>query len=771
MDELLIFLVILALLVLLAGGILGIIAFFRLLSVSAALGRLRDRLESLERRGGPAAPPPPRPPVPVPPPAAEKPVPAPSAPAPPAPVLPVFTTPAVPPPAKAAPAGESFESRIGKRWMTWVGAVVVFLGAAFFLKYAFDNDWIGPNGQVTLCAIAGAAMLVAGSLCVRKRWPYLGRGLMGLGLAILYATFFAAFSLYKVPVMSQPTAFGCMVAVTVAGMALAVLHNALSTAFLAVLGGLLTPVLVSTGVDARDALFTYLLLLDVGVLAVAVFRNWRLLDALALAGTVLLYAGWYGQFGHEYPRESLSGPVGSALAWLGAFFVLFLVLPFVHNLRKRISLPIERFVMAVVNAVFAFSFAWSMLYEHHRFLLGFVALSMATAYVALGWIVRRRLPGDERSLFATVALSVTFLTLAVPLQLKTHGILLAWVAEAPVLLYLGYRFRYRPVRALAAGVLAVGIVRLIGWHWPEHEGLYRPFINSQFLTAMAVPAAMAVFAVIHQRFRSLADDADRALKLCAALGGGLLTLILAHPELSGWLRNERGTYEAACGVVVLWAIGSLAYLLAAVRARSAPTFWAGATLLLVMVTLAAITYGEDLRAKHLLVLNLRFGACLAAVAAVFVFARAFRGPAAGLSATERADAGTAFYAAGLLLLLVLLSTEAYTFCVDYVKDLTHGRRAGQMAITLVWGVSAVALLIVGFWRRLRPLRLAGLGLFGAAALKLVIVDMTHVRDVYRIVSFLALGMLMVAASYLYHKLEKRLLPPAPAAGAIGEVEA
>jgi uncharacterized membrane protein len=66
------------------------------------------------------------------------------------------------------------------------------------------------------------------------------------------------------------------------------------------------------------------------------------------------------------------------------------------------------------------------------------------------------------------------------------------------------------------------------------------------------------------------------------------------------------------------------------------------------------------------------------------------------------------------------------------------------------------------------LRLAGLGLFALSAGKLVLVDLTGVQDIFRIVSFVALGLLMVAASYLYHCLERRLLAlgPAPAGQAV-----
>lgn len=87
------------------------------------------------------------------------------------------------------------EESVGKRWMTWGGALALFLSAGFFLKYAFDNHWLGPTGRVALGLVAGVGLLAAGDQYIRRHMRTLGQGLMGGGLAILYVALFAAFSL------------------------------------------------------------------------------------------------------------------------------------------------------------------------------------------------------------------------------------------------------------------------------------------------------------------------------------------------------------------------------------------------------------------------------------------------------------------------------------------------------------------------------------------------------------------------------------------------
>ncbi len=644
------------------------------------------------------------------------------------------------------------ESQIGQRWIAWVGAIVVFLSVVFFLKYAFQNNWIGPTGQVVISALGGAALAAAGSYYIGRKWRIFGQCLMGLGLAILYAAFFAAFKIYDPPVMGQTPAFGLMIAVTIAGMTLAVLHDALSMAFLAVLGGILTPALISTGQDSRDTLFAYLLILDLGVLGVAFFKNWRLLDTLAMAGTFIFYMGWWAKF---YTPAG----IWPAMAWLGAIYLVFLILPFVYHLVRRQAVTVERFIMAMANAAFAASYAYAMMRAEYLFTMGFISLAMAGAYLVLGVLLRKRVPADMQSLFGAITLAVTFITLAVPMQLHAHGILLAWVAEAPVLASLAYRFKYAPLRALAFLVLVVGVGRLFlsEVHWPLHHEAFVPFANKQFLSAMAVPAAAWVYAAVHQMFRKDETPLDRGLKLTAALGGGILALVILNAEVHGWLKDSFDSYGAFCGMTALWALGTFAYLASARFAvRAAPLIWGTATFTLAAAAMLGVaTYDESTGAAHVLFGNGRFAACLLVVAAGFTMAwEIHRNRKAG---SPENQFSVLFFIAGLLGLLLLLSTEVYTYCHDVIADEEHAGRAGQMAITLVWSVYAAGLLWAGFWRRWRPLRWAALALFGLSALKLVLMDLTFLKDIYRIVAFLVLGVLMLAASYLYHRLEKRLM--------------
>jgi len=735
---------------LVGGAALGVVSFILILrdrgerlEERRLLDSFRRRIvgleEQIEKARAVAAEPAPEE---TPPPPAARPVLAREA-APAEPALPAERTAAVEQPPPAAQTGWArLEEVVGRRWMTWAGSLALFLAAGFFVKLAIDYGWIGPTARVSLGIALGIALLVLGERSVRGRMRAFGQGLMGGGLAVLYVSLFASFSLYHL--VPQSAAFAAMVLVTAGGVTLAVLHDAVAISFLAMIGGLLTPVLLSTGVDARDALFSYLTLLDIGVLAVAFFRKWRALDALAFAGTAALFMGWYDRF---YAPAAMV----PALLWLAVFYVIFLFLPFAYHLRHRTEVTFERFVMALANATWAFSYAYAVLYREHKHVLGFVALGMAACYLVLGAGSRRRIAADVRAAFGFLALAVLFLTLAVPLHMRLEGITLVWALEGPVLLYLAYRFRYLPVRIGAFIVALLAVVRLFAVHWPLHDALFIPIWNRHFGTAICVPLAGAVLAVIHQWQRKDSVAADRVLKLAGALGAGLLGLVVVHAELGQWFEYSGRLYLGQCTLPVLWAAGAMAFLLAGGLTRSVHAWYAGLLPLAVAVALAAAGYQDRVPGGYALFLNSRFGAALAAASAVFIYAlcmpgrRGVPGYVAGL-----------IWGAGAFVLLALLSTEAYSYCHEQILDWQKAHWLGLMSLSVVWAGYAAAMLAIGFWRRILAVRLAALALFGVTAMKVVLVDIADVRQIYRVISFLVLGVLMIGAAYAYQRVEKRL---------------
>lgn len=193
-------------------------------------------------------------------------------------------------PSMSATAEPSLENMIGSQWLSRVGVVAVLVGVALFLKLAFDHHWIGSVARIVL-GLAGGLAIYAGSEPFRRRgYAGFSSSLKGVGAGVLYLSLWASFSLYHLlPVVIAGLG---MVAVTVGNGALAWKRNEWLLAVYAILGGLMTPFLLSNARSHEVALFAYLLLLSAGAGALTVLRGWNSLVLLAFAGSALYAIVW-----------------------------------------------------------------------------------------------------------------------------------------------------------------------------------------------------------------------------------------------------------------------------------------------------------------------------------------------------------------------------------------------------------------------------------------------------------------------------------------------
>ena len=206
----------------------------------------------------------------------------------PAPPAPPHHASAAPPPPQSN--GETdVESMIAGRWFNYVGILAVALATAFFLKYAFDNNWIGPGGRVTIGLLVGGLMYPLSQWVFNRGYQYYSEGIAGLGAGILYLSVWSGWHYYHI--FPQSYAFPLMIAITAATAVVAIGRNSERIAVLALAGGLLTPLLVSTGQNEEVALFSYLIVLGGGMLAIAWAKKWKWVAPLQFAGDAHLFLG------------------------------------------------------------------------------------------------------------------------------------------------------------------------------------------------------------------------------------------------------------------------------------------------------------------------------------------------------------------------------------------------------------------------------------------------------------------------------------------------
>ena len=389
---------------------------------------------------------------------------------------------------KAKKEAVSLEQRIGTRWVLIAGVITVFISAGFFLKFAYEHHWIGPWGRIGIAAFAGVVSLAIGEITRRRGYDIAAKGTTALGFAILYAADFAAYRFYEL--IGSVPAFSAAIVITAAAMAYAVMLNEVVAAFLALLGGFATPVLVSKGENMPVPLFGYVLVLSVGAMLCAFWRKWRSVNLLAFIGTFALYCGWFEKFFRsqlhgEGPPEQLA----IALGWLVIFFGVYLVLPLLYGLANRAVARKDDVWLVVINASWTFYYLWTLLFEHYQISLAFCAAGLSAAHLAMMGLVFVRCRQDEVLRRTLLVIGLAFLTTAIPMYWQMNAAIIGWAVEGAVLIYVGIRYRSVLTQFGAVAALTLACAKLL-WQLPLHTEPFRLVLNPALGVWVFVAAAL-----------------------------------------------------------------------------------------------------------------------------------------------------------------------------------------------------------------------------------------------------------------------------------------
>jgi len=519
------------------------------------------------------------------------------------------------------------ESRIGSHWLNRIGIAALLIGVSYFLKYAFENNWIGPAGRVTVGLLAGVAVVVWSERFRSRGYRTFSYSLKAIGIGTLYLSLWAAFRVYSL--IPSEVAFVAMLAVTAATGVMAVTQDAEVLAAFALAGGFVTPLLLSTGQNRELALFSYVALLDLAVLALIVLKPWRRLLLLSCAGTLFFYVGWYLTF---YSRSQIS--LTTAFATL--FFAIFAAAPLVGQSAgdARTSSSVLPFV-AFVNAGAYFFAIYAMFSDVDKTQTAWFALALAAIYILLSRQGRSGKASETaRSLhFLHLALAIGFITIAIPISLDGHWITIGWFVEAGVLLWVAERIHSDSLNAFAVGALVLGVFRLL-------------LIDNFYSNTLIFNARMATYAV-----------AIAVLGIVAWYGRG---------------RTDEVGQNAAAGAVIA------------------------------LNLLALIALGHE-------------------IADYYAWQMAELHPRLGRwTSTSWAEVRR----------------------VEIARDFTYS------ALGMGYGAG---LMIIGLWRRSAFVRWQALVLIAATIVKVFIYDVSELDRAYRILSFIVLGVLLLAISFVYQR--------------------
>jgi uncharacterized membrane protein len=360
-----------------------------------------------------------------------------------------------PPPPRSTPAGAkpdlSLESRIGAQLLNRIGILAVLIGMAWFLKLAFDRDWIGPGIRIMIGLACAAALVVWSERFRRKGFPAFSYSLKALGTSIAYLSLWAASSVYHLA--PNWLIFLAMTAVTLSNAVLARRQNSELLAMYALAGGLATPALLSMGHDSAIFLFSYLALLNAGALLLLALHPWKRMAWAALVGTVVYYLGW--TLNEDDPSRLLVTG-----CFLGLFFAGFALAPFLILRQANARDPLFPVVFPIANAT-ATWMGLMVLFgasDQHPVRPWFtVALALACLLMAVGSCA----PGTLATSRTYLGLGILFVTVAVRLQFHGYVATLCWLGESMLLVALAKAGSHAAMRVFATAVLTISAWSLL----------------------------------------------------------------------------------------------------------------------------------------------------------------------------------------------------------------------------------------------------------------------------------------------------------------------
>ncbi len=668
----------------------------------------------------------------------------------------------------------SLESRVGSQWFNRIGIVAMLIGVAWFLKFAFDNHWVGPAGRILIGLLSGAALIAWSERFRSKDYSAFSYSLKAVGSGVLYLSLWAAYSLYHL--IPPGVAFAGMVLVTAFNAFIAWRQSAELLAVYAIVGAFSTPLLLSTGRNEEVFLFSYLLMMNAATMALLVLKGWNRLLVLSFIGTVAFYWGWYWQF--YTPAAFVTTTV-----FLSLFVLLFAAATILA--RQRRAHPEQddaaRVLVSLANAAFGFLGFYAMLSQSgsgRNTALAWCSVGFGAFYLAVRkWMERTPIAGSRLASLSDIQLSIAivFLTLAVPLAVHGHWVTVGWMAEGAVLVWVATRLRTRLMQALAGGALSLGLISLA---MDATIGQTRVLWNTRLLSFAVSIAAMFIATALARGEAKREGTATSAggwelLAETAAVIARALVIIAVLLEIHTYWWSGPGP---AAGMADLRSPGSLLGSAIWLMAASGAIVWEAArrrsdvapnTIQQTAAQVEAICWFAAglvvlfigmFYPQQQVIWNLRFAAFAVAVASIVWAGRQVRG---------RAPIGGSQLYIGASVVATVLTLTAICFEIAtfwstrallaapgsmlYGSQLAGRQMAERFSYSAWFLIAGTALLAVGFRRQSALLRWQGLVLLAVTIFKVFLLDTSTLSQGYRIVSFLALGALLLGVSFAYQR--------------------
>lgn len=630
----------------------------------------------------------------------------------------------------------NYEKFIGENLFGKIGILVFIIGIGFFVKYAIDQNWINETARTILGYAVGAGMLVLAER-LHRRYHAFSSLLAGGAFGVFYLITAIAFHYYEL--FSQTVSFVILCATTVFMSVVSILYDRRELAVTALVGGFLAPFIVSTDSGSIITLQTYISILNVGMFCLAMYKKWGILPVVAFCFTYIIL----------WMTTLTSGDLGTPVCYIillafATLFYLIFLLPVIFILRTQCSGNMRRAMLTVVTAdSFLYLLYGNYVLEHCDTTFakdGFIAFFIAVVNLAVYLYLRFRIAGQNTLRNFMLALTITFVSIGIPMQFDTANLVMLWAAEAVLLLWLFTREKDRifEVGAVVLSLLTIASLlfyRLLGT--PLADPGESLFLNGNFLVMLFISAVAFVVAIILQRNRELFSEDRRLIAyspcnaVAYAVGFGIL-YVAFWDDFHIHVGSPVADYASLLSANVLLCVGAFVlrnrFGMDRYKVPYDVTVYLAAGLYAAAVWNNASTEADLLR----WIMTFVTIAYLAYVMRGLLLAT----PDNRNQHTEFAIIATLVWLTGTRLLVTSFHEENFS-----------------TAFSLSLGLAAFILMCAGMRYHSKEVRIVSLAEFGIVLGKLIFNDVWTMSALGKIIVFISLGILLLTLSFLYQKLK------------------
>ena len=660
------------------------------------------------------------------------------------------------------------EKFIGENLLNKVGIAVLVLGISFFVKFAIDKNWINETGRVIIGLIAGG-ILIGIAHRIRNTYRSFSSVLVGGGLTVFYFTIAYAFHQYHL--IGQKPAFGVMVLITVFAVSLSLYYDRLELAILATIGGFITPFLVRGEQDNYVALFTYLCILNSGIMVLAWFKRWPWINTIALLFTTIIFGGWL--INKVWFEEPLAVPYKNAMLFGTLFYLQFVTMSIVNNIRQKKSFTVFDFLIVLsINFLFYLAGIFMLSYWNNGNYKGLFTAMLGLFNLLLVLGFRQKKTIDPNFLSLLTGLSLTFISLIAPVQFKGNHVTLFWAAETVILFWLFQKTRavQLKIASLIIGMLMLVSLGITCLQVYSDNRLIPILLNKGFSTTIAVAISLFIY------YRLMYKEADtfylnritnRAVK-DLLLGSFIVTLYLSGAFEIFYQFSTRSNIESLFIIYLQLYTFLFAVMILFSFKRSSlfPLLKFLFTILCLGLYLGNINTNHDV---SLALLQKNNGSLFSAhwisivlliwllVDLVIYFKKA-----EDKNWSSYLPAFTWLSAVGIIL---LLSAEMYqlNLWTNFEKGtewIWWENLYYKAGLSILWSICSFIMMWLGMHFKFRPLRIISLSLFTLTLVKLFTYDIRNIPPGGKIAAFILLGVLLLTVSFMYQRLKRIIIDDA-----------